>query len=521
MRSPLTTLPRFSSRAFSAAALLPALACLSLAAPQAAPAEAASPAPDAFNVLVFTTDDMDFSSVNANGNPVPGLTPNIDRLAASGMVFERAHVPNAVCQPSRQSMMTGLHPHRNGSLGFDPPAPGTPNLSELLMAEGWLTFTFSKGRDYRSSQWTHFQDGHGTSGFGRDPARFAADVERAIDRARTEAKPFFLNVPTSDPHRAYPGSADEAERLSEAKKRWPEADARGDIYYPPYQDICSLEQAWVPPYLPDLPAVREEWAQYYRGVRRADETLGLVLDKLEADGLADSTVVIFYTDNGASFPTSKQNVYPYSTQCSLIIRWPGVTTPGTRDRDHFVSTMDLLPTILQAARLPLPGRLDGQSLLPLLRGAKQAGRDSIMTTQNFYQPGFQVYPMRALHTADYTYIFNAWADGNNRFNGECHSGLTFAAIVDAAKTDTALAARLRHITHRAPEELYDTRADPWCLHNLALKPAHAGALAAHRAALEHELRLTEDPLLPKFLGTGPTPSEWMQRREDSDRRKKR
>jgi len=521
MTSPNATLRRLAARVLSAAMVLPALGCLGLTALQAAPAEAVAPAPAAFNIIVFTSDDMDFSSINANGNPVPGLTPNIDRLAASGMTFERAHVPNAVCQPSRQSMMTGLHPHRNGSLGFDPPAPGTPNLSELLMAEGWLTFTFSKGRDYRSSQWTFFQDGHGTAGFGREPARFAADVERAIGRARTEAKPFFLNVPVSDPHRAYPGSADEAKRLSEAKKRWPEADARGDIYYPPYQDICSPKQAWVPPYLPDLPAVREEWAHYYRGVRRADETLGLVLDKLEADGLADSTVVIFYADNGASFPTSKQNCYPYSTQCSLIIRWPGVTTPGTRDRDHFVSTMDLLPTILQATRLPLPERLDGKSLLPLLRGAKQAGRDSTMTTQNFYQPGFQVYPMRALHTAAFTYIFNAWADGNTQFNGECHSGLTFAAIADAAKTDPTVAARLRHITHRTPEELYDTRADPWCLRNLAEEPAHAYALAAHRAALEREMRQTEDPLLPKFLGTSPIPPEWMQRREGAGKKKKR
>jgi hypothetical protein len=96
MRSPGTTLPGFSSSAFSAAVKLPALVWLGLAAPQSAPAEAVAPAPAAFNVLVFTTDDMDFSSVNANGNPVPGLTPNIDRLAASGMVFERAHVPNAV-----------------------------------------------------------------------------------------------------------------------------------------------------------------------------------------------------------------------------------------------------------------------------------------------------------------------------------------------------------------------------------------------------------------------------------------
>jgi N-sulfoglucosamine sulfohydrolase len=246
-----------------------------------------------------------------------------------------------------------------------------------------------------------------------------------------------------------------------------------------------------------------------------------VLDKLEADGLADSTVVIFFTDNGASFPTSKGNCYPYSTQCSLIIRWPGVTTPGTRDQDHFVSTMDLLPTILQAAGLPLPERLDGKSLLPLLSGAKQTGRDSIMTTQNFYQPGQQVYPMRALHTAAFTYIFNAWSDGKTRISTECHSGLTFAAIEEAAKSNPEIAARLRHISHRLPEELYDTRTDPWCLRNLSREPAYADALATHRIALEREMRLTEDPLLPTFLGTSPIPPEWLEKTEASAKKKKR
>jgi N-sulfoglucosamine sulfohydrolase len=474
----------------------------------AVPACAAEAALPPFNVVVFTTDDMDFSSVNANGNPIPWLTPHIDRLAAGGMVFERAHVPSAVCQPSRQSMMTGLHPHRNGSFGFQLPTPGTPNLSELLMASGWLTASFSKGRDYASSKWTMFQDGHGTAGFSREPARFAADVEKAIQRAQGEGKRFFLNVPTSDPHRVYPGSRDEADELTEMKRRWPEAERQGKVYFPPFHVPCTPEQAWVPPYLPDLPAIREEWAQYYAGVHRADEALGRVLDALRAAGVEDETVVIFYNDNGASFPTSKQNVYPYSTQCSLIIRWPGVTRPGSRDREHFVSTMDLLPTLLEAAGLPLPERLDGRSLLPLLRGEPQGGRAVLMTTQNFYKPGFQVYPMRALHTADFTYIFNAWADGRTRFDGECHSGLTFAAMIEAAKTDPAIAERVRHITLRAPEDLYDVRADPWCLRNLAAEPAQAAVRARLRAELEAEMRRTDDPLLPALLGTGPVPPEW-------------
>ena len=122
-----------------------------------APLASAAPAPSTPpNILLFVVDDMDFTTFNANGCPVPGLVPNMDRLAKEGILFYQAHGPNAVCGPSRQSMMTGLHPHRNGTLGFVPVPEGVPNLSELLMARGYYTASFNKGRDYKSFKWTEF-----------------------------------------------------------------------------------------------------------------------------------------------------------------------------------------------------------------------------------------------------------------------------------------------------------------------------------------------------------------------------
>jgi len=131
---------------------------ISLAALQAADAPANTNVPGRTppNLVFFVVDDMDYATINANGCPVPGLTPNMDRLASEGVIFEQAHVPNAVCMPSRQSLMTGLHPHRNGSFGFELVPRGVPNLPELLMAHGYYTASFNKGRDYASSKWSEF-----------------------------------------------------------------------------------------------------------------------------------------------------------------------------------------------------------------------------------------------------------------------------------------------------------------------------------------------------------------------------
>lgn len=465
------------------------------------------------NVVIFPVDDMDYSTLNVNGCPVKNLTPNMDRLAREGILFQRAHLNSAVCQPSRQSLMTGLHTHRNGTLGFVPVSKEIPNLSEILMSKGWHTASYNKGRDYESFQWSHFVGGYGTKGFGRKADLFVADASADMDKAKAEGKPFLINVATSDPHRVFAGSTDEANLLAEMKKKYPKADAEGNCFFPPFKKVCSPEEAWVPPYLPDLPEVREEWAQYYNTVYRADETLGRILQLIDEKGETQNTMVIFYSDNGASFPTSKQNCYPYSTLTPLIIRWPGVVKPGSVDARHFVSTMDIMPTLLEIAGIESPKNLDGRSFLPLLRGESQQERDSIYTTQNYITPGVQVYPMRAIHTATYTYIFNAWSNGTEKFSGECHSGLTMKAIEKAAATDEKIRKRMNHLLFREKEELYDIVKDPWCLNNLAQDPEQSEILAGLKKQMERQMISTSDPLLPSFTKGDPIPSSWLVKGE--------
>ena len=232
-------------------------------------------------------------------------------------------------------------------------------------------------------------------------------------------------------------------------------------------------------------------------VRRADDAVGAVMAALAESGQEEETLVVFLSDNGMAFPFAKTNCYLASTRVPFVVRWPGRVAPGRADAEHFVSGVDLVPTLLEALGLPVPEGLDGRSFLPLLEGRSQPGRDRIHAVMNATRTDRE-YPMRCVQTARYGYIYNDWSDGQTRFRNEAQTGLTMAAMRRAAEHDPALAARVEHFLYRTPEELYDAVGDPAARHNLAGDPAHAEPLAALRADLSAWMERTEDPLLPRY-----------------------
>ncbi|MEV0828894.1 sulfatase-like hydrolase/transferase [Nonomuraea rubra] len=247
--------------------------------------------------------------------------------------------------------------------------------------------------------------------------------------------------------------------------------------------------------MPDLPGIRQELSEYLSSARRADDTLAAVLAALETAGLTSSTIVIFMSDNGIAVPYAKANCNQHSTRTPLIIRWPGTTRPGHADHRHFVSTMDLFPLLCRAAGAQVPEGLNGRGLTPLLDGGSQSGRDSITTV--FHQSASDTrYGMRGVHGPRWSYVWNAWSDGQATYQAENMSGLTWRAMVTAAATGPAVAERVTFYQHRVPEELYDLAQDPHALHNLAqdTRPETVAVLTAKRAALDTWLRDTGDPI---------------------------
>jgi N-sulfoglucosamine sulfohydrolase len=317
----------------------------------------------------------------------------------------------------------------------------------------------------------------------RHPSKLADATRKFLRMAREQGRPFFHNVNCYDPHRPFIGM------------KGPDDFAGGEA---PSRRITPEEISAVPGFLEDLPDIRRELAGYYTNVRRLDDALGAVLDVLKEEGFADNTLVVFWGgDHGMSFPFGKSNCYENSSRGALILRWPGVTKPGTVDRAHLVSTIDFTPTLLDAAGLPpLPG-VDGRSFLPVMNGKTLPGWDRVFT---FYNAAFgnRWLPMRCIRTRDRAYIWNAWSDGRRQYQTENMAGLTWKAMLTAADTRPEIKARTEFYLYRVPEEFYDLSADSNERRNLIADPGRREEIDAMRAELLALMRRTEDPFTEAF-----------------------
>jgi N-sulfoglucosamine sulfohydrolase len=447
-------------------------------------------------VLLITVDDMNWDSVGVYGCKLPGITPNMDRLAEQGMRFEQAHVTIAICQPTRAVWMTGRYPHRNGALGFDPIRPDVVTLPETLKQHGYYNGLMAKHGHVIPTRASAFHEIVPAKELknGRSPERYYEETRKFLAAARQAGKPFFLMANSQDPHRPFAGSRQEKKFRKRDKKNQSSQYGGG---FPDTKVAYDPAAVPLPGFLPDLPQIRLELAQYYTSVHRADAIVGAVLKALEEAGLVESTLVIFLSDHGMPLPFAKTNVWRHSTRIPWIVRWPGVVQKGAMDGRHLISGIDLTPTILEACGLPRLEGVDGRSIVPLLTGGEQEGRDWVFTQINTIASK-RAYPMRCIQNRRYGYIYNAWADGKTEFRNESQSGLTFEAMRKAGKRDAAIAARVHHFQYRTREEFYDYEIDPDALHNLAMDPAMAEKVQVYREKLRETMRVTEDPQLSGY-----------------------
>jgi N-sulfoglucosamine sulfohydrolase len=334
------------------------LLCHGLCAQQIAPTQRP-------NVLMIVADDMNWDTPGCFGGAADEITPNIDRLASEGMRFWHAYVNVSICTPSRSVMLTGLYPSNNGAMGFQRIRPGTATLPAILNKEGYLCGIIGKPlRQQALFRWSVTYRWQGTGDenrWGRDPEIYRRFARNFFAMANNSKQPFFLMANSHDPHRPFAGGKATREHDERAPASRP---FRGD-------------EVRVPGWLPDLPEVRQELAEYCTSVRRLDDMVGGVLEELAMAGLVENTIVIFLADHGMPFPGAKFNCYPDSVPSPWIVKWPGQIQEGTIDREHMVSAVDLQPTILEAVGLPATPA-DGRSFLPLLRGQTQANRDCVL-----------------------------------------------------------------------------------------------------------------------------------------------
>ncbi len=420
---------------------------LVLAAALGTNAFAAAP-PARPNLVVFLSDDHGLLDSTPYG-ATDVRTPNMQRLAAEGMLLTRAFIASPACAPSRTAMLTGLMPARNGAeANHTFKREGIRSLPEVLVSLGYDVAAFGKvahGNDVGRHGFTHHDNRYDTR-----------TVEQFLD-ARDAAKPLCLFVGTRDPHVPW---------------------APNDGYEP--------QQLTLPPAFVDTPETREFRARYYTDVSNADRELGEIRD-LSRRKLGADILFLYTSDHGAQWPFGKWNLYDAGIRSPFIAAWPGVIPPGSRS-DAMVQWIDLLPTLIEFAGGKPPAGIDGRSFADVLRGKRTAHREAIYTTHSG-DGNMNVYPIRALRTPDWKYILNLHPDFAHTTHidqgvGAGDGWRYFREWAGSAKTDPHAAAVVKRYNERPREELYDLQADPHELRNLAADPQQAARLADMRAQLE-------------------------------------
>ena len=424
------------------------------------------------SVLVVIADDWSWPDAGAAGHPSI-RTPAFDRVAREGALFRHAFAAAPSCTASRAALLTGQAPHRLGegaNLWSRLPASFVTYPDRLEQA-GYRVGLQGKGWGPGSL------DGTGRT---RNPAGPRFESFDAFLSSAPAGVPFAFWLGSSDPHRPYDPALASRNGITPAGQR-------------------------VPSTLPDVPAVRQDLADYAAEVERFDRTLAQALASLEQRGRLDETIVVVTSDNGRPFPRDKANLYDGGVRVPLAIRWPARVRPG-RVIDEFVSLADLAPTVLEAAGLPADPAMSARSLVALFDGRDRAERDRVFLERERHaqvRPGNASYPARAVRTRDYLYIRNLapdrWPAGDPVMQGSVgpYGDVDHGAAKDfilAYRDDPAIAPHFaRAFARRPAEELYALVSDPDQLTNVAAGPAHVTALAGLRASLDGWMRQTGDP----------------------------
>ncbi|MCH8828546.1 MAG: sulfatase [Planctomycetes bacterium] len=492
------------------------------------------------NILFCFADDWgryaSAYSTGKNDNTLNAIvrTPNFDRIAKEGVLFNHAFVPAPSCTPCRSSLLSGQYfyrTHRAAILQgarWDAKIPSYP----LLLRDagyhiGHTCKVWSPGSPrnapYGSARYAYNKAG---SRFNRFSQFVSAAQDKAkakqqlLDEVADNFRDFLQKRKPGQPFCYWFGPTN-------CHRKWVRGSGKALWGLNP-DDLKGR----MPPFLPDVPIIRQDFCDYLGEVQAFDAGVGVLLKKLEQLGELDNTIVVVSGDHGIpGFPRGKCNLYDFGVHVPLAVRW-GKTVPAGRVVDDFTNLMDLAPTFLQAAGIKPPSVMTGRSLLPVLKSKKNGQvdptRDYVVVGRERHvaaaRKGFLPYPHRAIRTKDYLYIRNfkpdRWPMGDP-YNLDNPRALTERALTnntfvtfadfDASPTKAWLVMHRNEpgakkfyqfaFGKRPGEELYDLRKDPHQTKNVADDPAYQKTRQALAARLMSILKKTGDP---RVTGDGNT-----------------
>jgi arylsulfatase A-like enzyme len=419
------------------------------------------------NILWILSEDIS-PDLSCYGDPTV-QTPNLDKLAAQGIRFTQAFTTAPVCSPSRSAMITGMfqttigaHNHRSHrNDGYTLPEP-VKLITEYFRQAGYFTANVKTAAP-------------GVAGSGKTDFNFK--FKNAFDgddwNQRKTGQPFFAQLSISMTHRG---------------GHWKNVRKMLD-------NPVNPAEVKLPPYYPDHPVAREDWATYLNSIQVMDQYMGKIMKRLDDEGLADNTVVIFIGDNGQCHVRGKQWLYDGGIHIPLLVRWPGKLEAG-QVCDNLVSSIDISATILKIAGIQPPKHLEGRLFLePDGQGAWKpvnvhdyiiAARDRCDET---------VDHIRCVRTKQYKYIRNFMPERPytqpNAYKEQSYPMLNLMKELHAQGKLTPVQ-ELFMAPRKPDEELYDLTNDPWEINNLAASPQHQAMLKTMRAILDKWIKETGD-----------------------------
>lgn len=401
------------------------------------------------NFVVIMADDCTFRDLEVYGGPAS--TPNLMGLAEEGMIFNRCFQATAMCAPTRQNLLTGLYPVRNGGYANHTYSHDTiQSVVHYLRARGYRTALTGK-RHIGPPEVYPFE----YSEDGTDPD--LSFIEQFFRSNKDGNTPFCLFAMCSSPH--VPWTFGNTEN------------------YP-------VEELSLPPYLIDTRATRRAYARYLAEVTYFDRQVGQILGLLEEQEMERNTLVMVLSEHGNLFPFEKWTCYDAGLRSAMIVRFPGIVNPGVRT-NAMVEYVDVVPTLMDFAGKAPDQALDGKSFRKVLTGEKDHHKEyvfGIQTTLGVNEAS-QAFGIRSVRTDSFKYIRNLFPE--NRFENALLMEPEewsprrqdylwwMQSWRDAAQKEADARDKLQRYQQRPPVELYNVLNDPYEMNNLAGDSAYA------------------------------------------------
>lgn len=417
------------------------------------------------NVVLILMDDQGYDT-SVDG--MTGIkTPYFDAFAQQGMRFTNSYASVPSCSPSRSSINTGMFPHANGHWrntitptltdgdeAFSRNAKRVDKvgiheyiktLPEILKENGFYTAITQKF--HMSPPWkfpyTQRNPVH------NDPAKYREVISDFIDNSGDQ--PFFFQANISPPHRNF------------------------DIHmnkFPEY--MPDVDKIIVPDYLPDTPLMREDLSKYYGCVQLADACAGAIIETLKAKGEFENTLIIFTSDHGQPYHRAKASAYAEGLHVPYAVTGPKVAQGKVSNA--LISHTDIMPTILDFLKLPIPTTVQGKSIMPVATGKQKNVKDRnyVFAEHNSHGPDpKEHYPSRVVFDGQFYYIKNLMPNKSYLLPADLReykgwSNKSYEATVNAKESHPIPYKLLRTLEKGRPaEELYDMKNDPYQITNLA------------------------------------------------------